>query len=235
MRGVEAFASTKLGDALIARLLRYFDARLVGGEHIPKRGGALLVANHGLFGFDAFVLGALLQRHGRMPWWLADRNMFKTPGFTPILDFAKAIPGAPAAATKLLSRGELVVVYPGGIFDSYKLSRDRHRLHWRGRNGFAKIAVCAGVPIVPVAACGVDDMYNVVAREPGLGRWLFGDARYNLPLAFGRWGTLLPKPAPVVVHALGVVPTEGDADDEAHVQALRDKVEAMVQSKLDET
>jgi len=93
----------------------------------------------------------------------------------------------------------------------------------------------AGVPIIPVAACGVDDMYRVVAREPLLGRLLFGDARYNLPIAFGRWGSLLPKRVPIVVHALGVVPTHGDVSDEGRIQSLRDLVEQMIQSKLDAT
>ncbi len=233
--GVDTFLESRAGKALISRVLGYFDARLEGAHHLPKEGGALLVANHGLFGFDAFVLGALLAKNGRTPWWLADRNMFSTPGFTPALQFAKAIPGAPEPAMDLLRRGELVVVYPGGIFDSYKLSRDRHRLHWRGRSGFVKIAMSAGVPIIPVAACGVDDMYRVVAREPLLGRLLFGDARYNLPIAFGRWGSLLPKRVPVVVHALGVVPTHGDVSDEGRIQSLRDLVEQMIQSKLDAT
>ncbi len=233
--GIEAFRKTTVGKAAINAVLRYFDARLEGESNIPKEGGALLVANHGPFGFDAFVLGALLARSGRLPWWLADRNMFRTPGFTPMLDFAKAIPGAPDAAVDLLSRDELVVVYPGGIFDSYKLSRDRHRLQWRGRSGFARVAMRAGVPIVPIAVCGVDDMYRVVAREPGLGRFLFGDARYNLPIVFGRWGTLLPRPVPVVVHVLGQVSSAGDPTDESAVQRLRDQVESMVQSKLAET
>lgn len=233
--GVDAFLESRAGKILLRRVLGYFDARLEGAHHLPSEGGALLVANHGLFGWDAFVLGALLAKHARTPWWLADKNMFSTPGFRPALQFAKAIPGAPEPAIELLRRGELVVVYPGGIFDSYKLSTDRHRLHWRGRSGFVKIAMRAGVPIVPIAACGVDDMYRVIAREPLLGRVFFGDDRYNLPLAFGRWGTLFPKKVPVVVHALGVVPTDGDVDDEASVQSLRDRVEGMIQQKLDAT
>ena len=126
------------------------------------------------------------------------------------LDWVHAIPGTPDDAVRALRDGALVVVYPGGIFDSYKHSRDRHRLKWRGRAGFARVAVRAKANVVPVAACGVDDMYRVVGRDPFLGRALFGDRRYNLPIALGRYGTLFPRPAKVTMHALAPVFPEGD-------------------------
>ncbi len=38
------------------------------------------------------------------------------------------------------------------------------------------------VPIVPLAAFGVDEMYTIFAREPWIGRRLLGDVRYDIPL-----------------------------------------------------
>jgi 1-acyl-sn-glycerol-3-phosphate acyltransferase len=230
---IEAFRQSAFGAGCVRAILRYFDARLEGAENIPQDRGALLVANHGPFGFDAFVLGALLAQRGRMPYWLADRHLWKTPGLGRALDFVGAIRGERAPAVELLSRGELVVVYPGGIFDSYKLSTERHRLQWRGRRGFAHVALAAQAPIVPVAACGVDDMYRVLAREPALGRILFGDARYNFPIALGRWGTLLPQPAKIVVHVLPPLEPTGHPDDESAVLRMRNAVESAVQAQLD--
>lgn len=228
----ESYAGRKFVDGIV----RYFDARLVGDEHIPREGGALLVANHGIFGFDALLFGALLWRHvGRLALWLADRTLWKTPGLGATLDWVNAIPGTPHEAVAHLERGELVVVYPGGIFDSYKHRRDRHKLKWRGRAGFARVAMRANVPIIPIAACGVDDMYRVVGRDPVLGKVLFGDRRYNLPIALGRFGTLLPRPARVTVHALAPIFPEGSADDPADVERIRKRAHDCIQSKLDET
>jgi 1-acyl-sn-glycerol-3-phosphate acyltransferase len=232
----ERFPESLVGRHFIDAVIRYFDARMLGVDHVPQHGGVLLVANHSMFGFDAAILGALLWRHKhRLAVWLGDRNLWKTPALAQTLDWVNAIPGTPEDAVDSLRKGELVVVYPGGIFDSYKNVRDRHKLKWRGRAGFARVAMKARAPIVPIAACGVDDMYRVVGRDPLLGRILFGDRRYNLPIALGRYGTLVPRPARVTVHALAPFIPEGDADLPGDVERIRRHVHDSIQAKLDET
>lgn len=234
LRPIDEWMDTIAGRAVIRAVVGYFSATFVGAENIPKKSGALLVGNHGVFGFDAFVLGALLARDiGRMPVWLADRHLWRTPGFGAALDFAGAIKGERSSAVTHLQEGELVVVYPGGIFDSYKLARDRHRLKWGNRAGFARVAMMAGVPIVPIAACGVDDMYRVVAREPGLGDLLFGDSRYNFPIALGRLGTPIPKKVPVTIRALPHIDTSGDASRPEDVERVRAATYRAIQETLD--
>ncbi len=232
----ERFPESAVGRKLIDAAVRYFDASMVGHEHLPKRGGTLLVVNHGIFGLDAFILGALVYRHtGRLALWLADKNLWKTPVLASILDWVNAVPGTPDDAVARLRAGDLVVVYPGGIFDSYKHARDRHRLKWRGRAGFARVAMRAGAQVIPIAACGVDDMYRVIGRDPFLGRILFGDRRYNLPIALGRYGTLFPQPAKVTLHALAPMVAHGDAEDPVAVERVRAYVHDAIQAKLDET
>jgi 1-acyl-sn-glycerol-3-phosphate acyltransferase len=189
-----------------------------------------------MFGFDSFILGSLLWRHTkRLALWLADTNLWKTPGLAATLDWVNAVPGTREDAVARLRAGDLVVVYPGGIFDSYKPARDRHKLKWRGRAGFAHVAVAAGAPIIPIAASGVDDMYRVVGRDPFLGRALFGDRRYNLPIALGRYGTLVPQAAKVTLHALAPIMPDGDADDPETIERIRSRVHDGIQSKLDES
>lgn len=232
----QRFPESAAGRLLIDTTVRYFDARLVGHERIPQRGGTLLVVNHSIFGVDALILGVLIYQHTqRLALWLADKNLWKTPVLASMLDWVNAIPGTPDDAVTCLRSGELVVVYPGGIFDSYKHTRDRHRLKWRGRAGFARVGLRARANIVPIAACGVDDMYRVIGRDPLLGRLLFGDRRYNLPIALGRYGTLFPRPAKVTVHALDPIVPEGDADDPIAVERVRAYVHDSIQAKLDET
>lgn len=222
-RGIDRWVGTDAGRRVASAVIDYFSARLVGLEHLPREGGALLVGNHGVFGLDAFVLGALMANElGRMPTWLGERNLWAAPLLPRALAYVGAIAGEPETATAHLSAGELVVVYPGGIHDSFKLARERHRLQWGTRAGFARIAMRAGVPVIPIAACGIDDAYRVIAREPGLGKLLFGDARYNFPIVLGRRGTLVPKRVPLVFHALAPIDTTGDptnADDVERVRA----------------
>lgn len=233
-RAVERFAETLAGRALIDRVTAYFSASLEGLTHIPRVGGALLVANHGMNGFDGIVLGALLRREiGRLPFWLAERNLWRIPGFGRLADFIDAVPGERGSAVSILRRGELVVVYPGGIRDSFKLSTQRRRLQWGTRSGFARVAMEAGVPIVPLAAHGVDDMYTTVAREPWVGRALLGDHKYDLPISFGRWGTVVPRPVRVTIRALPPVATAGDPYSEADVERVRAAVFDAVQTELE--
>jgi len=233
-REIDKWIGTDVGQRAVRAVIDYFSASIVGLEHVPLTGGALLVGNHGAFGLDAFILGALLAKElGRLPTWLGERTLWQMPLLPRALAYVGAIKGEREAATQRLEAGELVVVYPGGIHDSYKLSRERHRLQWGARAGFAHVALRARVPIVPVAACGIDDAYRVIAREPGLGKLLLGDARYNFPIALGRRGTLVPRKVPVSFHVLAPIDTRGDAARAEGVERVRAATHHALTSVLD--
>ena len=228
-----SLAKTPMGRILSDLPVRYFDATLEGLENIPAKGAALLVGNHAYMGLDGAVLGALLlERLGRFPRFLGDRILFRHEPFRSILHALGAVEGEPGAAEELLAAGELVVVYPGGAEDALKPSREKHRLMWGDRRGFAKVAIRAGAPIVPVCAIGIDDMVHVVGKERFLGRFLFGSARYDLPIAFGRFGLPIPRRSPQRYIALPPIDTAGDPDDSDHVERVRaeayDAIEAVL-------
>jgi 1-acyl-sn-glycerol-3-phosphate acyltransferase len=202
--------------------IRWFHATIEGVEHIPQTGGALVVGNHSVGGLDGFVLGALIIRHtGRYPRALADRNLFRVPFVRSLFKEIGALAGEPKRARELLEDGELVMVYPGGVDDSFKTSDQRNRLQWGTRAGFAKVAMRAKVPIVPIAGLGIDDMYKVVAREHLLGRAIFGSPRYDLPIALGAYGTPVPKRNPQHFVVFPPVDTNGDPESERDVERVR--------------
>lgn len=216
-------AGRRLADALIG----YFSATLENAFHIPSEGGALLVSNHATFGIDAFVLTALVWRERRRyPRFLVERNLARLPPIRFFFRKTAVLPGSQDAAVAALSRGELVGVYPGGIDESLKLERDRNRILWGTRDGFARAAVRAQVPIVPVAGVGIDDMYRVVAREPWIGRRVLGSARYDLPIAFGAFGSPIPRRARM---RFVVLPPIGPMDD---VEKLRARAHAAIDGVL---
>jgi 1-acyl-sn-glycerol-3-phosphate acyltransferase len=172
---------------------RYFDARLVDAHHLPARGGALLVGNHALLGIDAWALFPLVQQAtGRTPRGLGLRALFGLPALGSVLEACGCVPGHRALAVELLRQGELCVCYPGGMRDSTKPVRDRYRLQWEGRRGFAHAAVAAGVPIIPVAAIGPDEAFPA----------------WDLPLAGAvrRWTGLRQPVPPVFVPVARRVP-----------------------------
>ena len=158
--------------------------------------------------------------------------LWKIPGFQQLIAAGGALAGDPHAAETLLRQGELVVVYPGGVDDSLKLQRERYQLQWKQRAGFAKVALRAGVPIIPVAGLGIDEMYNVVGREHWLGRRVFGGARYDLPVAFGAFGTLIPKRVPQHYIVLPPIAPVGSADSPADVERLRAQTYEAIDARL---
>ena len=79
----------------------------------------------------------------------------------------------------------------------------------------------AGVPIIPVAGLGIDDMYEIVGRERWLGRRLFGSSRYDFPIALGAFGTLIPRRKKQTYVALPPVDTCGDPDLPTDVERVR--------------
>lgn len=231
---LKAFGQTAIGRALRDVPIEYFHARIEGVRNIPREGGALLVGNHAMMGLDGFVLGALVIRETtRYVRFLGERNLWRVPVLRSALSAVGAVPGAPGKAIELLESGELVGVYPGGIDDSWKLSSEKYRLQWGQRAGFARVAMRAGVPIIPIAAIGIDEMYDVVAREPVVGRTILGSPRYDLPIALGAYGTPIPRRVPQRYLVQSPIDTTGDPDHEGDVERVRaatfDAIESVLQ------
>jgi 1-acyl-sn-glycerol-3-phosphate acyltransferase len=210
--------------------------RVEGLEHLP-RGGALLVGNHGLLGYETLLFfERLYARTGRMPLGLADQWFFRVPILRDVLVRVGGMYGAPALAHAALHRGELVVCYPGGAREALKHDpRARYRLCWEQSQGFIRVALRAGVPVVPFAGAGVDDTFAILSRLRGSGRWLMGHEKYDLPLLLG----LGPLPAPVPIWFRLGRPIEfahppAAAEDPALIAKLHARVCRASQTLLDE-
>jgi 1-acyl-sn-glycerol-3-phosphate acyltransferase len=212
------FAGSESGVRVARALAAQLSATLHDGDRIPRQGPALLVGNHALLGLDSVALAATLLADGhRLPRFLAEKNLFRLPGVRAALAALGAIPGRPEEAVALLEAGELVCVYPGGVDDSFKLSAEAYTLKWGERQGFARVALRAGAPIVPIAATGVDELFAVPRREGWLGRTLLGSSRYDLPVP----DSLVPNRVPLDYFVLPPIAPEGDAGDAAAVARLR--------------
>jgi 1-acyl-sn-glycerol-3-phosphate acyltransferase len=63
-------------------------------------------------------------------------------------------------------------VFPGGDHDAAKPWGRRNELVFHGRAGFARLALDAGVPIVPVVTAGAGESLLVLSDGTRLARWL---------------------------------------------------------------
>ena len=131
--------------------------RARGLEHVPQ-GGFVLAANH-TSNFDPWPLGIpFLPR--RQLRFMAKAELFN-PILTPILRAGGAFKvrrgegdvEAMRTAEQLTREGEIVVMFPEGTRQKKGL-RKKHEA--KPHTGAARIALTAGVPLVPAAIAGTD-------------------------------------------------------------------------------
>ncbi len=71
-------------------------------------------------------------------------------------------------ARMALESGAALLVYPGGDYEVFRPSWQRHRVDFGGRMGYVRLARDTGVPIVPVASVGGQETALFLDR----GQWL---------------------------------------------------------------
>ena len=97
-------------------------SRFEGLEHIPARGGALVVANH-LSHLDPVFTGLIVHRARRVPRFLAKHSLWSVPvlgqalrgtGQIPVYRDSADAQQQPARRHRALADGKIVVIYPEG-------------------------------------------------------------------------------------------------------------------------
>jgi 1-acyl-sn-glycerol-3-phosphate acyltransferase len=159
-----------------------------GIENIPASGGAILASNHLSFS-DSFFLPLMVERRVT---FLAKGDYFNGQGVKGKLTAAffrgirqvpvdrrggRASEAALIAGVDILKAGDLLGVYPEG-------TRSPDARLYRGKTGVARMALEAGVPVIPVAMINTFDIQppgQVVPHVMQVG------IRIGEPLDFSRY------------------------------------------------
>ncbi len=226
-------------------------AEVRGLDAIPT-GPVLYVGNHN--GSTAtpdtwLAIGALYAKRGLdgLPFGLAHGAVRGAPLLGRLLGRLGAVPASHEHALSLFAAGRQVLVYPGGDVEAMRPYRDRDRLRFAGRRGYIRLALRAGVPIVPLVAAGAHATFLVLSDLQWLARALGVDRRFRLtvfPLALSiPWGLTLgplppylPWPSRILIEALPAIHLArtgpGAADDPDWVAACAHHVESRMQAAL---
>ncbi len=168
--------SAVLMPAALALYRNWFRVQTRGLEHIPDTGAALIVANHsGVLPLDAIMLQAgVFAEHpaGRNLRLLGADLVYSVPVLSSLARRSGHTRADPAEARRLLQAGELVGVFPEGFKGTGKPFSERYRLQRFGRGGFARTALQAGVPIIPCAIVGAEEIYPMIGNSEPLARAL---------------------------------------------------------------
>ncbi|WP_253778508.1 lysophospholipid acyltransferase family protein [Goodfellowiella coeruleoviolacea] len=136
--------------------------RVTGGIPAALRGRPVLLAANHIGVFDSFVLVAACRRLGIAPRFLIAGGMMDAPVMGPVLsacghlrvDRGKShVTEAFGNAVRALREsGVPVLVYPEG-----RISHDPGLWPERGKTGVARMALAAGVPVIPISQWGAHE------------------------------------------------------------------------------
>ena len=178
--------------AILSPILRtLFRPRVEGLENIPAEGGAILASNHLSFS-DSIFLPLVVPRRitflaksdyftsgglkGRLK-----AGFFKRVGQVPVdRSGGRASQAALETALRVLSEGSLLGIYPEG-------TRSPDGKLYRGKTGVARMALEAGVTVIP---CAMVNTYDIQPPGKVMPKIMPVVIRIGKPLDFSRYAGL---------------------------------------------
>lgn len=135
--------------------LLFFRLKVEGAENIPRQGGAIIAPNHVSL-WDPPVIGCAMSRHIH---FMAKEELFNIPLFRQLILVLNAFPVRRGAADRnairmavdLLEQEKVLGLFPEG-------TRSRSGTLGAAELGVVMIAAKAGVPIIPAAIVGTQDI-----------------------------------------------------------------------------
>ncbi|WP_396930645.1 lysophospholipid acyltransferase family protein [Mycolicibacterium sp.] len=228
----------------------WFRMEFDGWENLPDPPVLLVGIHSGApFVWDAWTVG--------VQWWrrfgqertlhgTAHDALMAMPVIGRYFRAMGVLPAAPDSMATALAEGHDVAVWPGGEVDSLRPWSERDVANLAGRTGFVRMAIKAGVPIVPIATVGGADAMPVLIRGDQLSRTLRLDKLLRLkvfPLAVSLpWGIApaalpqLPLPAKIRTRLMPAVELDHDpsrAEDDDYVEQKYREVQDSIQAGMD--
>jgi 1-acyl-sn-glycerol-3-phosphate acyltransferase len=218
----------------------YHRAESTGVEKIPET-GALLVGNHsgGIIAMDVPVISVpFYERFGpETPLHVLAHDMLMIGPTGALMRKMGFLPATREGARQALADGGFTIVFPGGDREATRPTRDMARIDFGGRTGYARTAIEAGVPIVPVVSIGGQEALWVLARSERLARlmpWTKLFRTSEVPIVVGApWGVTMgfpppiPLPSKIVTRFLDpIAPADADDDPAALDALVRERMQA---------
>lgn len=167
-------------------MLSLYRIRVEGLENVPKKGAAIIAANHVSF-LDSFFIPLVIKR--RKMTYLAKADYFtswKTSWFFKSVgqiscerEGGSRSQQSLEIALDVLKEGKLLGIYPEG-------TRSPDGNLYRGRTGVARLALQSGARVIPVGLVGTDKVMPKSAKLPRLRGKIDVTIRFGKPLDFSR-------------------------------------------------
>jgi 1-acyl-sn-glycerol-3-phosphate acyltransferase len=227
----------------------YFRGEVRNLGNIPEDEPALLVGNHsgGNVIPDSFIFTLAFSTYfgvERRYFQLAHNLAIAWPVIGNLLRSSGTISASPENAEKALESGAPVLVYPGGDWETHRPSWEGDKVDFAGRKGFIRLALEAGVPIVPVVSVGGQETALFLSRGAGLAKTLRLDKLFRLkvlPISIAApWGLNvgdflghIPLPAKITIEVLPPIDVGEEFGPDPDLDEVYDHVTGQMQDALE--
>jgi 1-acyl-sn-glycerol-3-phosphate acyltransferase len=131
---------------------------------------SLFVGNHnGIFSVEILMMLEIWARELQFKFpgifGLTHDMVFNHAVLKHIVPKIGCIPANPDIAKEAFKHGHSLLVYPGGEFETFRPLSEKSEVQFSGRKGFARLALEADVPIIPVANVGGHEQSLVLYRD----------------------------------------------------------------------
>jgi 1-acyl-sn-glycerol-3-phosphate acyltransferase len=231
-------------------LAAWFRPDIRGLDRIPESGPVLLVGNHsgGNVAPDTLLFTmAFYRRFGaeRPFFQLAHHLVMSAPWLSFLRKFG-TVEASPDNARAALDAGAAVLVYPGGDWETHRPTWHSGSVEFHHREGWVRLALEAGVPIVPVVSIGGQETALFLTRGEHVAHWLHLDGnRFRLkvvPVSLALpWGIDIgdafghvPLPAKITIEVLEPIDLRERFGPDPDVDEIYEAITGEMQAKLDQ-
>ena len=223
---------------------QFFHRITVEGHEFEPGKNCLSIHMHTTHNQDIpYGILATYRRYGLVTRGLVHRTVM---AMSPILGYIGLVPGFRDTAVELMTQGFLVSVIPGGAEEALRGHENAYTLDWpKERRGFAKVAIRAQTPIVPVFYENAEEMrFNPIFF---LWNLIHGSVPYDaivkrkIPYVSGPlqtiaemiWYTLaslfsIPMPCKVTIHLGEPIEVNADSDVDEVVKESYEALQALI-------
>jgi len=153
------------------------------------------------------------------------------------------VDGTRENCARLMRARQSILVFPGGGREVAKRKGEKYKLIWKNRTGFARMAIRYGCPIVPFAAVGAEEAFDILLDADDLMASPLGAILDRLgvrrdvilPIAKGIGPTPLPRPERLYFYFGAPIDTQRYQrryQDDTACFALRNDVERAVRGGI---
>lgn len=143
-------------------------------HNIPDHGSGLVVCNHsGVVPYDGSMVRLASENDHpsqRDIRFLVEDFVYHFPFLGTFMYRTGGVRACPENATRLLETDHVVAVFPEGIKGIGKLYKHRYHLQRFGRGGFVRLALRTGLPIIPAAIIGAEEIHPLLYKSTFMAR-----------------------------------------------------------------